>query len=113
MKNVFFVSAVLVAACTGYANLVVNGDFTTAKENLAPHVRAESGRGSLFTEEYTWNRCGKCEVTEGVPDREKEGAVIHAATAVIGLGAGGKTGFPVEPYFRRNSARIRAATGST
>ncbi len=85
-------------------NLVPNGDFGEAAENLAPHVKAEAGRVSLFTEHLTWNKCGKCEVTLGVPDGDMTNVVVHAANALIGFGADGKTGFAVEPGVRYDVA---------
>jgi len=77
-------------------NLVVNGDFTTSAASLAPACRAEAGRISLFTEDLTWNKCAKCEVSEDAPDPEHPGCLVHAANVLVGLSADGKGGFPVE-----------------
>ena len=40
-------------------NLVKNGDFNLYPKTLGPEFRTNGGAVMLFTEEYTWNRCGK------------------------------------------------------
>ena len=90
----------LMGICAGAQNLITCGDFSAAAGNLAPECRAEAGKVSLFTEEYTWNKCGKCEVTKDEPDREHPGSFVHAANVLIGLAKDGKGGFPVEAGVR-------------
>ena len=93
--------ALLIAAEAGLAavNLVPNGDFSRSSQTLAPDCRAEAGRVSLHVEDLTWNRCGKCEVSGGVPDREYVGCTVYAANALIGFAAA-ERGFTVKPGCR-------------
>ena len=106
-------AAALLAAAAGMAaeNLVSKGDFSDASENLAPECRADAGRVSLHLEDRTWNRCARCEVTEGLPDRENDGSIVHAATALVGFDSDGR-GFAVTPGTRYDVAfDIRCPTG--
>lgn len=104
-KNVVL-AAILAGASLGVCaaeNLVLRGDFSESGRNLAPECRAEAGRVSLHVEDRTWNHCGKCEVTEGVPDREHEGCVVHAANVLVGF-ATPNCGFAVTPETRYDVA---------
>lgn len=86
----------LTGLCAGAQNLVEGGDFSQAAADLKPLCRAEAGKVSLFTEHMTWNKCGKCEVSEGSPDQEHPGCLVHAANVLVGA-QDGQAGFPVEP----------------
>ena len=84
----------------GGDNLIRNFDFSASEDSksLSPECRVETGRMSLFTEDGTWNRCCKVEVSDSFPDKAKPGCFIHSACVVIGYDAESKkTGFPVEP----------------
>ncbi|MBR2373744.1 MAG: hypothetical protein IKA87_05895, partial [Lentisphaeria bacterium] len=48
----------------GAQNLVKNGDFNLYPKKLGPEFRTNGGAVSLFTEEYTWNRCGKLVISK-------------------------------------------------
>ena len=99
MKRFLTIAAFAAALPALAQNLVQNGDFTNASSDLSPVCYPESGGVSLFTEDYTWNKCGMCKVTRSYPDKSKEGCVIHSATVTIGLDKD-KRGFPVEPGVR-------------
>lgn len=115
MRAVAYVPAValLMTAGVGSAaqNLVPNGDFSGSKKDLAPECRAEAGRVSLYVEDMTWNRCGKCEVSKGEPDREHPGCTVFAANAMIGF-VSAERGFAVMPGTRYDVAfDVRCPTG--
>ena len=74
--------ALSAAVSAAGANAVASLDFSNSAQTLAPECRAEAGRVSLFVENLTWNRCGKCEVSEGVPDRDHPGCTVFAANAL-------------------------------
>ena len=97
VKSALAAAVCAVAWGVSAENLVPGGDFSSAAANLAPECRAEEGRVSLFTEDRSWNKCGKCEITVSRPDREASNCLVHAACAVIGVSPDGKAGFPVTP----------------
>lgn len=103
MKRFLTIAAFAAALPSLAQNLVQNGDFTNASSDLSPACYPESGGVSLFTEDYTWNKCGMCKVTRSYPDKSKEGALTHSATVVIGLDKN-KCGFAVEPGVRYDVA---------
>ena len=83
------------------ASLLTCGDFSDAAANLSPECRAEAGKISLFTEDRTWNRCGRCEVVAAVDGKgEHAGSQIHAANVLVGATSGSLCGVPVEPGVR-------------
>lgn len=87
--------AAALSAMSAYGgNLVVGGDFTNAKDRLSPNAFATAGKVSLFQEEYTWNRCGRLEVTQA--STNSEGFVVWNAVAVVGSD-GKSAGIDVEP----------------
>ena len=97
MSRGLMLGAALACALTGVAaNLVGNGDFSRCeKGRLPPECRAEDGvRISLHTEDLTWNRCLKAEVSRAYTNAA-DGVVKWSGSAFIG--AGGQLGFPVEP----------------
>ena len=69
-----------------------NMDNLQAKD-LSLECFANGGKVSFFTEEYTWNRCGKFEVTNIIKSGEND---LVNATLFIGSG-NKKTGFPCKP----------------
>ncbi|MFA6930734.1 MAG: sugar-binding protein [Lentisphaeria bacterium] len=92
MKKVI-VSIVLLFCCAylGANNLLRHGSFD-GDASIA-EFRTNGGKFSLFTEELTWNRCGKLEI-----DRVYESADETKHAASVWIGADGKLpGFPVKP----------------
>ena len=74
-------------------NLVKHGDFTQLK-NLNGHAKTNGGRASLFTEDYTWNKCAKLEIDKVVKTVKN----TELTAACIWLGCDSKRGgFPVKP----------------
>ena len=84
-------------ACGGFAqNLIQNGDFTQVKHTgLYPECGTNSGKASLFTEELTWNKCGKLEVDKIMKD--KNGNETANAYVWIGGDSSKGGGFAVKP----------------
>ena len=104
------VALVLLAAS---ASLLSNGDFSDASANLSPECRSEAGKVSLFTEDRTWNRCGKCEVVSSVSGKgEHAGYLIHAANVLVGATSDSLCGLPVEPGVRYDVAFDLKGLGS-
>lgn len=75
------------------ANLVPDGDFSAAEAGKIKWCRLEAGRFLLFTEDSTWNKCGKLEITKVVTNGN---GIVSSAHAVIGHD-GTKSGFAVKP----------------
>ena len=65
MKKIL--SGILSIAVAGLfgENLVKQGDFTQLK-NLNGYAMTNGGRASVFTEDYTWNKCAKLEIDKVV-----------------------------------------------
>ena len=83
------------------ANLLTNGDCSDVTANLAPECRAEAGKLSLFTEDRSWNRCGKCEIVASDAGKgEHAGCLIHAANVLVGAVSKSLCGVPVESGVR-------------
>lgn len=84
-------------ACGGFAqNLIQNGDFTQVKHTgLYPECGTNGGKASLFTEESTWNKCGKLEVDKIMKD--KNGNETANAYVWIGGDSSKGGGFAVKP----------------
>ena len=91
-------SAFLAAAFASFGlgaaeNLVPGGDFTEAKKGKIDWCRREGGAFSLFTEDYTWNNCGKLEIRETYTN-----GVTRKRAASVTIGRDGKfNGFAVKP----------------
>ena len=64
-------------------NLVKNNDFNAYKDKTGPEFRSNGGKFTLFTEDRTWNRCGKLEV----PKLSTKNGI---STASANVWAGGK-----------------------
>lgn len=97
MRGLFVLGAfALVGVSAGAANLIENGDFSRCENGKLPaECRSEDGvRTSLFTEDLTWNRCLKAEVSRGYTNAATK-AVNFTGSAF--MGAPGKLGVPVEP----------------
>ncbi len=77
------------------ADAVASLDFSGSTKTLSPECRADAGRVSLYVEDRSWNKCGKCEVAKGVPDRDHPGHTVFAANALIGF-VESRRGFPVK-----------------
>lgn len=93
---------ILGCTCLSAGNLLQHGSFDG--DFSAAEFRTNGGKFSVFTEELTWNRCGKLEI-----DRvyESDGEKKHSAS--VWIGADGKlSGFPVKPSTRyRFSLEVR------
>ena len=92
------VVAALVAA-TAFAaagdSLVKDGSFDLSTDvPSAEYCCAKNGKFELFTEDLSWNKCGKLSVVE--TKRDKNGLALHTAWLEIGRD-GDKRGFLVEP----------------
>lgn len=89
-------------AFLGANNLLRHGSFDG--EVTSPEFRTNGGKFSIFTEELTWNRCGKLEI-----DRSHESAEEKKHSASVWIGTDGKLpGFPVKPGTKyRFSVEIR------
>ncbi len=95
--------ALLLAAAAlgarGAQNLVLNGDMADEAKFAAECVTDgdRTGRLSLFSEDLTWNKCGRLEVAEVRRSESKNSAVVNA-NAWIGMTPGsGLPGFKVRP----------------
>ena len=77
-------------ACGGFAqNLIQNGDFTQVKHTgLYPECGTNGGKASLFTEESTWNKCGKLEVDKIMKDKNGN----ETANAYVWIGGDSSKG---------------------
>ena len=97
MKKVITIAILLLSVFKIYAeNLLRNGDFE--QENYRMELRtdwvANTNAVSLFTEEYTWNKCLKLEVQKMDPDEQN----VRKVYALLLLGADGNLpGFKVKP----------------
>ena len=100
IKNNFTISgkALFVLMCAlsvrvNAVNLVPEGNFSEAKSHKVDWCRTEEGRFSLFNEEYSWNNCGKLEVT-----RARTNGTAVTRSAIVTIGRDGKfNGFAVKP----------------
>ena len=45
-------------------NIVKNSDFNNHEKTVGPEFRTNGGQVSLFTEDATWNRCGKLTINK-------------------------------------------------
>ncbi|MBE6370440.1 MAG: hypothetical protein E7055_00005 [Lentisphaerae bacterium] len=91
-KTIAVILSIAVAGLFG-ENLVKQGDFTQLK-NLNGHAMTNGGRASVFTEDYTWNKCAKLEIDKVV----KTAKNTELTAACIWLGCDSKNGgFPVKP----------------
>ena len=97
MKRLFLSALLAGGICQLSAqNLIQNGDFTHVKHNaLYPECGTNGGKASLFTEELTWNKCGKLEISRIIKD--KNGNETASASVWIGGNTGKGGGFPVKP----------------
>lgn len=89
----------ILAAASAFAaageSLVRDGSFDLSKDvPSAEYSQVKNGRFELFTEDLSWNKCGKLSVSE--TRRDKNGLALHTAWLEIGCD-GDKRGFPVEP----------------
>lgn len=113
MKKSLLSAFMAVCACGCFAqNLIVNGDFTKVTHTaLYPECRSNGGKVSLFTEELTWNKCGKLEVDKIIT--KKDGKEVVNAGVWIGGHAGKNGGFTVKPDTTyRFSIEIKGNAGS-
>ena len=78
-------------------NIVKNNDFTNSEKNPGTEYRTNGGALSLFTEEYTWNRCGKLSFNKLHKSGKYEG--LSGAVWIGGSYADNKKpgGFPCKP----------------
>ena len=94
-------------------NLVADGAFDAVKDAVPVSFRcsnadAEEGRFELFTEDLTWNKCGKL-VAGQVKTGYSQGMPVDVSSALVTIGGTKeRPGMPVEPgtdyaysFFRR------------
>ena len=87
--------AVPFCACRGGAPLVNDGTFDLSDGRpSAEYSDVRSGRFTLHTEDLTWNRCGRLEITG--ESKDSKGRACHKACVRIGGGAKAP-GFQIEP----------------
>ena len=107
----FFATAFF-SAVTGFAGeMIFQADFTNAKNNLRPECRSinNNAKLSLYTEDGTWNQCGKMEILK----IEKRGKydVINCSVYFGNWGKGKIHGIPCKPNtIYEMSADIRGTT---
>lgn len=96
MKKILLILLFSFAAAVFAENLIKNGDFTNVKhKGLHPECGTNGGKCSLFTEESTWNKCGKLEITKIT--KNSKGHEIVSAYVWIGGDKSKGGGFPVKP----------------
>ena len=64
MKKLFVYLLLIAAAMVPAQNIVKNSDFNADEKKYGPEFRTNGGKLTVFTEDLTWNRCGKLEVTK-------------------------------------------------
>jgi hypothetical protein len=96
------------------ANLFCGGDFTSARKDLSGVALTNGGRVSLYTEEFTWNKCGRLDVL--APTTNKSGVVTWNATALVGSSDGKTPGGVIrhslqkfQQYYALASVHVDAA----
>jgi len=101
--NAFFGLALLAAlSCAAGENLVSDGAFDAAKEAVPAAFRnanldREEGRFELFTEDLTWNKCGKL-VAGRICTGRSQGMPVDVSSALVKIGGTAENpGMPVEP----------------
>ena len=85
------------AACIAAAgeSLVKDGAFDLSKDSpSAEYSPRPDCRFELFTEDLSWNKCGKLSISKS--QKDKKGNILHMAWLDIGR-ADEKPGFAVEP----------------
>ena len=91
-------AAAVAAGAQGAQNLILNGDMADAARFAQECVTdgGKTGALTLFSEDLTWNKCGKLEVVK--VEKSKEGNDVINANAWIGMTPGSKLpGFKVRP----------------
>jgi len=91
-------AAAVAAGSQGAQNLILNGDMADAAKFAQECVTdgGKTGALTLFSEDLTWNKCGKLEVVK--VEKSKEGNDVINANAWIGMTPGSKLpGFKVRP----------------
>ena len=83
-------------ACAAYAeSLVKDGSFDLSKDSpSAEYSPRKDCRFELFTEDLSWNKCGKLSISKS--QKDKKGNILHTAWLEIGRD-GERPGFAVEP----------------
>lgn len=92
MKRLILLGAVLSMASVGADNLFPGGDFRLASDTLAPLAFADGGRVRRYTEDASWNVCGRVELDQ--VRTNDNGSVEAIACAIIGSD-GRSSGVPV------------------
>ena len=91
-------SALSLAHAQGAQNLIVNGDMSD-EAKFALECRTDGGKTgalSLYSEDLTWNKCGRLEVV--ATEKSKVGSDVVNANAWIGRNDAGRLpGFFVKP----------------
>ncbi|HPS84680.1 MAG TPA: hypothetical protein PLA88_10200, partial [Bacteroidales bacterium] len=96
MKKFIMMAVLAVSIVTGKAqNLLTNGDFDheDIRHELRTNWVADTCDVSLFTEDYTWNKCLKLKVNKIIDENQ-----VRKVYALMLFGADGKlAGFSVKP----------------
>lgn len=113
MKKLFMLFPLAFAALCSGGNLIKNSDFSLYNNGAGPEYRQmsawKSSRFEVFTENMSWNKCGKLRIISLIPSSAKGHKV---ATASLMIGADGKnTGFKCKPdTVYRYSLQLRGST---
>ena len=60
MKKLFLPTVLTMLSVALYGqNIIKNSDFNADEKKYGPEFRTNGGRLTVFTENATWNRCGK------------------------------------------------------
>lgn len=98
-RTLTLLATMVALGASGAQNLILNGDMADEAKFAAECVTDgnKTGRLTLFSEDLTWNKCGKLEVVEVMRNEAKGSAVINA-NAWIGMTLGSRLpGFKVRP----------------
>lgn len=71
----YLVLILMVALALSAENLIKNSDFSNSPDNLVPECRTNGGKASLYTEDLSWNKCGKLEITKINKDADGNDAI--------------------------------------
>lgn len=88
--------------CLAMENLIADGSFDFAVDEVPASFRctntnSEDGHFDLFTEDLTWNKCGKL-VAGRIGTGYSQGMPVEVSSAIVKIGGTkGNPGVPVEP----------------
>ena len=100
-------ASALAGLAASAAGLIPNGDFSADPADPGPGYRANGAAFSVFTEDQTWNRCGR--FTAGRPVFGKKGNRVTLAELFCGLSP--RTGGNSPRAVRRSACSVSARRG--